>query len=88
MTQVKNFFNITTHYIFDYNDVRCILTVANVLLIIMFGLSVAYVGLAIAIFGTVRDLVIEDRKLNSTLIHGANVLLNCWFVHLSLSGGF
>ena len=60
---MKRFFNIEAEkYIFDYNDIRMILTVFNVIMIITFGLTVAYIGLAIAIFGTIRDLVIEERK--------------------------
>ena len=75
MDRVKEFFNITGHYIFDYNDIRCILTIFNVTMIITFGLSVAWIGLSIAIFGTIRDMVITDRKLNSTIIHLTNIIL-------------
>lgn len=82
MTKVKEFFNIEGKYIFDYNDVRCVLTLINVILIMIFGLSVAYFGLALAIFGTIRDFTIEDRRLNSTVMHATNILLNCYFVSL------
>lgn len=83
MNKAKTFFNITTNrYIFDYNDVRCLLTLFNVTMIIIFGLSVAWIGLSIAIFGTIRDMVIEDRKLNSTIIHLTNIVLNLYFVSL------
>lgn len=83
MNKVKTFFNITTDkYIFDYNDIRCLLTLINVILIITFGLSVAWIGLAIAIFGTVRDMVCEERKLNSTIQHLTMIVLNVYFVTL------
>ena len=82
MSYVKNFFNIKGKYQFDYNDVRCLLTVVNVILILQFGLSVAWIGLAIAIFGTARDMVCEERKINSTIQHLAMVLLNLYFVSL------
>lgn len=82
MAKVKEFFNITEHYIFDYNDIRCFLTFVNVVLIMTFGLSVAYVGLAIAIFGTIRDFVCEERRINSTIMHATNILLNCYFVSI------
>ena len=80
---MKRFFNIEAEkYIFDYNDIRMILTVFNVIMIITFGLTVAYIGLAIAIFGTIRDLVIEERKINSTVQHIMMIILNTYFVSL------
>lgn len=80
---MKKFFNITADkYIFDYNDIRCLLTLINVILIITFGLSVAWIGLAIAIFGTVRDMVCEERKINSTIQHLTMIVLNVYFVTL------
>ena len=80
---MKKFFNISAEkYIFDYNDIRCLLTLFNVTMIIIFGLSVAWVGLSIAVFGTIRDMIIEDRKLNSTIIHATNIILNLYFVSL------
>ena len=80
---MKNFFNITAdRYIFDYNDVRCLLTLFNVIMIIIFGLSIAWIGLAIAVFGTIRDLVCEERKINSTVQHLTMIVLNLYFVSL------
>lgn len=80
---MKNFFNITAErYIFDYNDIRCLLTLFNVIMIIIFGLSIAWIGLAIAIFGTVRDMVCEERKINSTIQHLTMIVLNIYFVTL------
>lgn len=82
MQRVKKFFNIKGNYKFDYNDIRCLLTVLNVILILKFGLSVAFIGLAIAVFGTIRDLVYEERRINSTIQHLAMVILNLYFVSL------
>lgn len=83
MDRIKEFFNIKVDkYIFDYNDIRCLLTIINVILIIQYGLSVAYVGLAIAIFGAIRDFTIEEKRINSLLIHSANILLNCYFISM------
>ena len=80
---MKKFFNITANrYIFDYNDIRCLLTLVNVILVITFGLSVAWIGLAIAIFGTIRDMVCEERKINSTIQHLTMIVLNVYFVTL------
>ena len=84
---MKEFFNIKSEkYEFDYNDVRCLLTVINVILILKFGLSIAYIGLAIALFGMIRDLVCEERKINSTIQHLAMVVLNLYFVSLMQKG--
>lgn len=80
---MKNFFNITADkYIFDYNDIRCLLTLFNVTMIIIFGLSIAWIGLAIAIFGFIRDMVVEERKINSTVQHLTMIVLNLYFVSL------
>ena len=80
---MKKFFNITANrYIFDYNDIRCLLTLVNVILVITFGLSVAWIGLAIAIFGTIRDMVCQERKINSTIQHLTMIILNVYFVTL------
>lgn len=80
---MKNFFNITTEkYIFDYNDIRCLLTLFNVTMIIIFGLSIAWIGLSIAVFGFIRDMVVEERKINSTLQHLSMIVLNLYFVSL------
>ena len=80
---MRKFFNITADkYIFDYNDIRCLLTLINVILVITFGLSVAWIGLAIAVFGTIRDMVCEERKINSTIQHLTMIVLNVYFVTL------
>ena len=80
---MRKFFNITANkYIFDYNDIRCLLTLVNVILVITFGLSVAWIGLAIAVFGTIRDMVCEERKINSTIQHLTMIILNVYFVTL------
>lgn len=82
MTTFKKFFNIHTSYQFDFNDIRCILTLFNAIMIMTFGLSVAYIGLAIAVFGFIRDMIHEERRINSTIQHLAMILLNCYFVSL------
>lgn len=82
MQRIKEFFNIKGNYEFDYNDIRCLLTVLNVILILKFGLSVAFIGLTIAIFGTIRDIVYEERRINSTIQHLAMIVLNAYFVSL------
>lgn len=73
------FFNLTTPYHFEWNDVRCLITVVNVLLIMMFRLSISWLGLIIALLGVVKDLAI-DRRINGLVMHLSNVVLNTYFL--------
>lgn len=82
---MKNFFNLNTAYNFEWNDLRAFITVINVVLIMAFGLSIAWFGLAVAVLGIVKDLVI-DRKLNGLIMHLANVALNIYFLSLLYCG--
>ena len=68
-------------YKFEWNDLRALITVINVLLIMRFGLSIAWFGLAVACIGLVKDLTI-DKRINGILMHGANVILNVYFLTL------
>ena len=68
-------------YKFEWNDLRALITVVNVLLIMRFGLSIAWFGLAVACIGLVKDITI-DKRINGTLMHGANVILNVYFLTL------
>lgn len=51
MQTIKNWFGIETSYKFEWNDVRCGITLLNVVLIMLFGLQVSWFGLAVALFG-------------------------------------
>lgn len=68
-------------YKFEWNDLRAIITVVNVLLIMRFGLSIAWFGLAIACLGLIKDITI-DKRINGTIMHGANAILNIYFLSL------
>lgn len=68
-------------YKFEWNDLRAIITVVNVLLIMRFGLSIAWFGLAVACIGLIKDFTI-DKRINGTIMHGANVILNIYFLSL------
>jgi hypothetical protein len=68
-------------YKFEWNDLRAIITVANVLLIMHFGLSIAWFGLAVACLGLIKDITI-DKRINGTIMHGANAILNIYFLSL------
>ena len=58
----------------EIQDVRCALTLLNVILILCCGVSFAWFGLAIAIGGIIRDIV-TDKRLNGFLMHSANALM-------------
>lgn len=81
MEKVKRFFNIETTYKFEMNDIRALIQVVNVGLIMMFGLSVSWFGLALAVFGLVKDFT-TDRHLNSIVMHLAGAVLNLYFLNI------
>jgi type IV secretory pathway VirB2 component (pilin) len=81
MEKVKRFFNIETTYKFEMNDLRALIQVVNVGLIMMFGLSVSWFGLALAVFGLVKDFT-TDRHLNSIVMHLAGAVLNLYFLNI------
>ena len=85
MEKIKRFFNIETAYKFEMNDLRAVIQVINVALIIVYGLSVAWFGLALAVFGLIKDLT-TDRHINSIVMHLAGAVLNINFL-IMLYGG-
>lgn len=76
---MKKFFNIETGYKFEWNDLRCFVTVINIILIMIYGLSISWFGLFVAVVGIVKDLT-TDRKVNGLLMHVANAILNIYFL--------
>lgn len=85
MTAMKRFFNIETAYKFEMNDLRAVIQILNVALIMMFGLSVSWFGLALAVFGLIKDFT-TDRHINSILMHTASGVLNIYFLTLLYKG--
>lgn len=81
---MKKFFRIEEGYKFEWNDLRCFITVVNVILIMIYGLSISWFGLAVATIGVIKDLT-TDRRINGLLMHLANVALNVYFL-LALYG--
>ena len=77
---MKKFFNIKTSYRFEWQDLRLITTILNVIGIILFGFTAAYAGLAIAAIGIIKDLTNKDRHLNDILLHLTSVVLNIYFI--------
>ena len=82
---MKKFFKIETPYTFEMNDIRAIIQVINVTLIMIFGLSVSWFGLALAVFGLVKDFT-TDRHINSIVMHLAGGVLNIYFLTLLYFG--
>ena len=76
---MKTFFKIEMPYRFEWNDLRAFITFINVILIMQFGLSIAWFGLAVALIGIVKDLVV-DRHINGLIMHLANAALNIFFL--------
>ena len=76
---MKKFFRIEENYKFEWNDLRCFVTVINVMLIIIYGLSISWFGLFVAAVGVVKDLT-TDRKVNGLLMHLANIVLKVYFL--------
>lgn len=76
---MKNFFNIEKGYKFEWNDLRCFITVINVILIMIYGLSISWFGLFIAVIGIIKDLT-TDRRVNGLIMHFSNVCLNIYFL--------
>lgn len=85
MEKVKQFFNITEKYKFEWNDLRCFLTVINVMLIMTIGFEVAWFGLAISLLGFVRDMI-SERRVSGTIMHLSTIVLNGYFVYLNFVG--
>ena len=81
MNKIKRFFKIEKNYQFEWNDLRAIIQIVNVVLIMIFGLTVAWFGLAIAVLGLVKDFM-TDRHLNGIAMHISSIVLNIYFISL------
>ena len=82
---IKRFFMIEEPYKFEMNDLRCAIQIINVALIMIFGLSISWFGLAVAFAGLIKDLV-KDRHINGMLMHLATCVLNIYFLYLLYFG--
>ena len=85
MTKVKRFFKIEEPFKLEYNDIRALITVINVVLIMIYGLSIAWFGLTVALIGVAKDLT-RDRHINGLVMHLANVALNIYFLTMLYGG--
>lgn len=76
---MKNYFGIDGKYKFEWNDLRAFITILNTILIMIYGLSIAWFGLGIALIGVIKDLFV-DHRINGLIMHLANVVLNIYFL--------
>lgn len=81
MTAIKKFFKIETAYQFEWNDLRTAITVLNVILIMKFGLTVAWFGLAVALLGIIKEMT-GNRHINCLVSYIATIALNLYFITL------
>lgn len=79
---MKKFFNIETPFRWEWQDFRALATVLNVLLIMQFGLEIAWFGLLISVVGLIKDCTNKNRHLNDFVLHGATAVLNIYFLTL------
>lgn len=84
MEAIKKFFGLEPPYKLEWNDLRACIQLINVILIMIFGLSVSWFGLAIAIFGVCKDLS-QHRHINDLVLHLTGVMLNIHFLVLLYS---
>lgn len=67
-------------YQFEWNDLRACTTVINVVLIMIYGLSISWFGLALGILGVIKDITDKDFHWNGLIMHLANIVLNVFFL--------
>lgn len=67
----------------EWNDLRAFITVINVILIMHFGLSIAWFSLGVATMGLIKDITI-DKRLNGAIMHISNIILNIFFLTSAL----
>lgn len=77
---MKTFLNIKNKYKFEWNDLRAVAMILNVIAIIFFGYAGAYVGLLIAVIGIIKDFTNKNRHLNEILLHLSSIILNVFFL--------
>lgn len=85
MNKIKKFFKIEEKYRFEWNDLRCGITLLNIALIMIFGLKISWFGLVVALIGLIKDLT-TDRHINGILMHLGNAVLNAYFLYLYYMG--
>ncbi len=60
-------------YKFEVNDLRCILTLLNIVLILKFDIRWGWFGVLLAALGIIKDYM-TDKKISSIIMHSANLI--------------
>ena len=68
------------NYKIEWNDLRAMTTLINVVLIMIYGLSISWFGLALAVLGIIKDITDENFRWNSFIMHLSNAVLNIFFL--------
>ena len=68
------------NYNFEWNDLRAVTTLVNVVLIMIYGLSISWFGLALAVLGIIKDVTDKEFRWNSFIMHLSNAVLNVFFL--------
>lgn len=63
----------------EWNDLRCVLTLINAILIIFYDKSIAWFGISVAFLGIMKDITL-DKKINGVVMHFTTLLLNIYFL--------
>ena len=79
MNRIKTFFHIEGAYKFDYNDLRALSMIINVILIMTLGLISSWFGLAVAVVWLIVDLI-KGPRINGMLLNVASIILNIYFL--------
>ena len=79
---MTKFLNIEHSYKFEMNDFRALTMIVNVALVMIFGFASSWFGFTLAVAGLIKDWKNPNRHLNDFLMHGASLVLNCYFLSL------
>lgn len=81
MKTIKKYLNVDGKYKFEWNDLRALLQLVNVLLIIVVNVQTGSIfGLTIATLGLIKDLSDKNRRINSIILHLLGIVLNAFFL--------
>jgi hypothetical protein len=66
-------------YKFEWNDLRALITIINVIIVLGCGLSIAWIALTIAALGLVNDFT-TNKKINGFVIHSLNAIISIYLL--------
>ena len=79
---MKQFFNITQKYRFEWGDFFAVGLLINLILIMTIGFYASYFGLDIALFGLFLDYKNPNRHINDFLMRITTITMNLYFLYL------